>query len=295
MRANFVYPWRSLGWWLCLCALFATSGEAAFERVSLGARPLGMASAFTAVADDVNALQWNPAGLMRVRSRQLDLSYLDLYGLVGYSAVSLVFPRKSGGYGLGIVGSSDVDGLYQELEMLVAGAYPLTDQISAGITLRYLSSRAQMGDIQIGQSSGVGVDTGVQGTLLDGRLQIALTFPNLLSQVRYHRESLWRGPETRYHESAAREARFGLAWYTDWVRPTCFTSELTNAASWRVGLESRVGRGLLLRTGFQIGGGIARNWAFGLGYTIGTFQLDYAYVLGRFNTTMSQMSLRLYY
>ena len=34
-----------------------------FNDIGLGARPIGMSNAFTAVADDVYAIYYNPAGL----------------------------------------------------------------------------------------------------------------------------------------------------------------------------------------------------------------------------------------
>lgn len=41
----------------------AGTSSAPFLKIGAGARPVGMGEAFTALADDVNALYWNPAGL----------------------------------------------------------------------------------------------------------------------------------------------------------------------------------------------------------------------------------------
>jgi|GEM_PF-1102009 len=56
----------------------ATSGGALLQQ-EIGARPRGMGGAFTAVADDVSALSWNPAGLVNVGT--LELSCMYTYGL----------------------------------------------------------------------------------------------------------------------------------------------------------------------------------------------------------------------
>lgn len=45
-----------------------TSG-AQFLKISPGARPVAMGEAFTGVADDINAIYWNPAGLTAVKSQ----------------------------------------------------------------------------------------------------------------------------------------------------------------------------------------------------------------------------------
>ncbi len=62
---------------------FALPGYALFEESPSGARTEGMAGAFVAVADDINAIGYNPAGLAQVNSRQFQSGYKLLYGGVG--------------------------------------------------------------------------------------------------------------------------------------------------------------------------------------------------------------------
>ncbi len=55
-----------------------------------GARPLGMGEAFVALADDVNALNFNPAGLVQIKSHEISVMYLDSlvdtwFGFIGYA------------------------------------------------------------------------------------------------------------------------------------------------------------------------------------------------------------------
>ena len=42
------------------CLLWATLAQAAFVDVGLGARPVGLGRAFVALADDANAMLYNP-------------------------------------------------------------------------------------------------------------------------------------------------------------------------------------------------------------------------------------------
>ena len=279
---------------ICIASLTSLS-DAAFERVSIGARPLGMGTAFTALADDVNAVQWNPAGLVSVDTRQMDLSYLDLYGLVGYSTVAVVLPSETGGWGFGLMGSDDVEGLYQEMALLASTAYPITPTISAGGTLHYLSSQATTGDVLIGRGRGLALDVGFQATFLDEDLILAVSAPQLLSYVSYHRESVWRGPEVSYTEGAAREFRLGASYRTYWHRPLRLATEWTNSGTWKAGLEILLAQPFRLRAGLRLGAGLDQGWSAGFGYRAGIFQLDYAYASGRFGVSTSQMSLRFYY
>ncbi len=61
---------------LCAAASAARAGGAGTAgapvfRISAGARPEGMGGAYAAVADDLNALFWNPAGLAAVRTPEV--------------------------------------------------------------------------------------------------------------------------------------------------------------------------------------------------------------------------------
>lgn len=46
-----------------------------FLKISQGARAVGMADCFTALADDINAIYWNPAGLTQLDRLEYNLSY----------------------------------------------------------------------------------------------------------------------------------------------------------------------------------------------------------------------------
>ena len=66
----------------------------------MGARALGMGSAFVAIADDATATYWNPAGLTKVKKHSFSAMYSDTFstgdgsflgkGLVNYNFVNYV-------------------------------------------------------------------------------------------------------------------------------------------------------------------------------------------------------------
>jgi len=75
-------------------SVYSQSGgrAGAYLRVGVGARPLGMGGAFTAVANDAYATYWNPAGLVQLRSSQIGSMYAIMSLDRKYSFLSLAFP-----------------------------------------------------------------------------------------------------------------------------------------------------------------------------------------------------------
>jgi len=74
---------------ISLCSAAGTSGAIVLKQTS-GARPLGMGEAFVALADDVNALNFNPAGLVQIKDHEIIVMYLDSlvdtwFGFIGYA------------------------------------------------------------------------------------------------------------------------------------------------------------------------------------------------------------------
>jgi len=51
--------------------------SAQFLKIGVGSRPIGMGGAFTSLADDINSIYWNPAGLARMYSREAGFNHVD--------------------------------------------------------------------------------------------------------------------------------------------------------------------------------------------------------------------------
>jgi hypothetical protein len=74
---------RRFGHGLLLLVILFLPGYAIFEDNESGVRAEGMGGSFTALADDISAVDFNPAGLAQVRERELQVFYKLLYGGVG--------------------------------------------------------------------------------------------------------------------------------------------------------------------------------------------------------------------
>ncbi len=70
------------------------SGE--FMYIGIGGRALGMGSAYAALAGDVTAGYWNPAGLARINYPQFSLSHDERFGnLINYDYAAFAVPYLS--------------------------------------------------------------------------------------------------------------------------------------------------------------------------------------------------------
>lgn len=69
-----------------------------FLTHGVGARALGMGSAFVAVADDVTAGYWNPAGVADVSGRAVQFMHAETFGdVINYDTGAGVMPLNGGG------------------------------------------------------------------------------------------------------------------------------------------------------------------------------------------------------
>ncbi|MFH2070377.1 MAG: PorV/PorQ family protein [Elusimicrobiota bacterium] len=77
----------------CLEAGSGTTG-AQFLKIAPAARPLGMGGAYSAMAEDSNAVYYNPAGLSAVSKTEVGATYLKYFQDINYGFLSAVIPLK---------------------------------------------------------------------------------------------------------------------------------------------------------------------------------------------------------
>ncbi len=83
-----------------------------FMAIGVGGRPLGMGGAYTALANDVTAGYYNPAGLIRINYPQISLMHDERFGnLVNYDYAGVALPYGSDmSFGLSVM-RLGVDGI----------------------------------------------------------------------------------------------------------------------------------------------------------------------------------------
>ncbi len=135
-------------------------GYAIFEENESGVRPEGMAGAFIALADDISAIDFNPAGLMQVRSRQFQGFYKLLYGGVGVGLhtmqVSVGLPMgRLGTFGLRLQETGFQ--LHSERSLKLAHGF----QLAEGLAFGYGLNGYNLMQRDFGQEFAFGLDIGM--------------------------------------------------------------------------------------------------------------------------------------
>ena len=160
---------------LCVSTIcYANTGGAsgAFLQLGGGARACGMGGAYTAVADDLYSLYWNPGGLNHLTRTELVLFYrlLSLDRTCGFLGIAQPL-EPGGGYALGwLYAGTEVD--RRDINGAVTGrmsdsenafyfgfgrGLPLPIPASLGLTMKYLYQ-----DLADQRAKGLGFDLGLQ-------------------------------------------------------------------------------------------------------------------------------------
>lgn len=107
-----------------------------FLKLGVGARPVAMGSAYTAVADDANALFWNPAGLGMNQSFQGTVMIMNLFQSVTYAGVGVTTPFSkfiSAGLAGSYLSASDTR---RDIYGREQGSFPISDfSIGPGLAI----------------------------------------------------------------------------------------------------------------------------------------------------------------
>jgi len=149
---------------LTVAILIALSSAfpAAAQQPVIGARPLGMGEAFLAIADDGNALSWNPAGLPSLGHHEIVSSYADLFGIgIKNSTIGYVFPAADTytfGFDWAHLGFEDPELGYKKDSFRLSYGHKVWKEISVGWGLRYITTDMILDSNSLGKASGWGLD-----------------------------------------------------------------------------------------------------------------------------------------
>ncbi|MDD5688434.1 MAG: PorV/PorQ family protein [Elusimicrobia bacterium] len=278
---------------ICTSNVQAGVGSSAmqFLKVGVGAKQEGMGGAQVAVAEDVNSVYWNPAGLGSVSATEFSFMHLSYFEGISYEYLAIGHPiNESSTIGLQIMYLNygnidktleDAAGAYDTVGSVgtfgakdIGGAISYGKQvdetINVGGSLKMASQK-----IDSDNTTGFGIDLGVEYVPVKGGIQLGLAVQNIGSKVG--------------SDSLPGNIKAGLG-----KKLSAFEGEnnLTIAADVNYGLDSattkeNIGMELVIaemigiRAGYKLGYD-EETYTLGGGFKINgessTFNIDYAFV-----------------
>ncbi len=274
---------------------------AAFEDIGVGARPISMANAFTAVADDVHSVYYNPAGLAGLTRYEVASSYGKLFwGLtdnsninVGFLAVAAPVSRRRGVVGFGI-NQLKLDNLYREDQYIFSYGREINSGrfgiLGLGSSLKILSHKFGRDDYTDNAIDETGVShDGVPDPVFEsgrGKMSFAVDFGVIKN---YNKMKMGisllniNQPSVGLSDKGDR-VPFGFKFgFSNEGEKSILAFEFSRKGLdniLRCGLELSVFEKFDFRCGLEIGSRDFANINFGFGYRIeNKFFVDYSFIL----------------
>ncbi|MBA3496403.1 MAG: PorV/PorQ family protein [Gemmatimonadales bacterium] len=174
-----------------------TSAE--FLLLGAGARGTALGGSFAAIATDVSALYYNPAGVALIERAGLMVGTYDYVAETRYSWAGVAFPFSGGsrtiGFQLGTFGFKDqpiftedqpngTGGTYSVNQTFIGGTFAqnFSDRFSAGITAKFVDDR--LGTVN-GSAFAVDFGTNFHASLNNHPVKFSFVLANLGSSLTY--------------------------------------------------------------------------------------------------------------
>lgn len=179
------------------------SVSAGFLKIDPSASSAGFGSAFTARANDIHSIYFNPAGLSELKNYQGLFTYSDIFADIEYSYLAFAMPLDSGNYGawgvsLSLMDFGDIErtqingsnpvtgfGTFQADDFSVSLSYGknLNSRLSLGGTLKYVKE-----EIFTFNDNAFTFDLGMRYKMRYSGLTFGLVYRNLGGGIRFQNE-----------------------------------------------------------------------------------------------------------
>ncbi|NIO18365.1 tetratricopeptide repeat protein [bacterium] len=257
-----------------------------FEELGVGARPIGMGSAFAGLVDDVHALYYNPAGLSQLAQIEFTSGYgrlhwgLDDGSNLGNAFIGYAHPLgKLGGIGVGWL-NLGLRGFYREDTFILSYGNKVFGLLSGGLNLKLLYKRysnnqytrfdplfQEKGYSRIGFSSDLGLLYNLTTNIFSGLCITDIIQPNM--DLMDKRDKLPLG------------VRMGIA-YRDRVNLINFALDAVykdGEFDVSAGAEKWLsGKSVGVRGGIDIGSNGFKSFSLGGSYLVSPLEIDYAFI-----------------
>lgn len=262
---------------------------AQFLKIGVGGRPIGMGSAYAGIADDVNAIYWNPGGIGQIKGTELMAMHNAWFQSINQEYIAFAQGTKIGTIGIGItylavtdiekrVGDTETaDGTFVAADMAAGLAYGLevTPGFYAGLMAKFISQK-----IDDKQATGMAGDIGVLFRVNE-KVGVGLVAQNLGAAMKFTNTDT--GTETGTGDPLPMNIKAGLGYkptagLTIGLDVNVPNDNNVNAAagveySWQMGNTFAI----VPRAGYKTGTDLGAMSA-GIGFQLSGLGLDFAYV-----------------
>jgi len=279
------------------CLSVASSTGLDFLKIGVGARALALGEAYVAVADDITAIYWNPAGLVQLTQPEAGFTYNEWFEDIGYHFFGYSHPLNSSNLAFSVyyLGGGDVQsmdavgnptGEFSVYDLALAFSYSrkLVKGLSAGLNFKFIKEKL---DDRVGNAFAFDL-AALYKTGIDN-LDLGLNIQNIGTRIEFIRESA----------SLPLNFRFGMAYKLFPHNPLTlaldFNKLKNEGAYFGIGAECWITDYAALRIGSKFDPDIKDRIRFGLGFKVKNLRLDYAYTPHKILGDTHQFSAGLYF
>lgn len=261
--------------------VWAAGSGAAFLKIGAGARPAALGGNYVGLANDVNAINWNPGGLGFLQERELSAMYASWVADMNYEFAGYAQPLGetwSIGGSVIMLQSGDMEKRSDTREKL--GTFSATDTCGTLAIAKKVTATVSLGGsikvinqkIADESATGLAVDLGALVKTSIDNLNIGIAVRNLGPQMKFISE----GYELPLTLAA------GISYSLANINLTSDVNYYDSTTTVGVGMEYKVINALVLDLGYKAGQdnkleGLA-GLSAGLGFNINKINLSYAWV-----------------
>jgi len=179
-----------------LCNFCFCNTGASFLSIGTSARAISMGSAYVGVANDVSAINYNPAGLAQIKESQLMGQHTEWISDIKHDFLAFIRPTLNGTMGLSVVylSQGSIEGRDEnrqrtssfnayDVATTVSYSRSMNNGVSLGTNVKIIQQK-----IDTESATGVAVDIGTQYDTSIKNLKLGLSFQNIGPKMTFIQE-----------------------------------------------------------------------------------------------------------